>query len=202
MIKRQGVGCQIEEEKNIFFDISCICSVYIYLRSKTDTTITLGLYDREHGGIAEEKTVDLLKDELNATVLKFEAKNGSQYSIYIKGEDLNIELDKKTRFEVVSIKTWKNPKDIEGDKVTPWKQGQKIMIYQEIEKYRFVHITAKKGVLYINKMISPLYMDQVDTWNINVEDKLTLAFTGTNHKTLFIKETHGFEVVNMVGIEC
>ena len=71
-------------------------------------------------------------------------------------------VDKKSRFEVVPIETWENPEDLEGDKPHPWKQGQEVVIEQDIEKFRFIHITAKKGVLYINKMISPLYMNRID----------------------------------------
>ena len=136
----------------------------MYLTSKTDTTIWFGLYDSENLKTAGEKTVDLLKDELNVTLLEFKVNPPAQYSLYIKGEDFNVVLDKKTRFEVVPIETWGNPEDIDGNKVLPRKQGQEIVIDQDIEKFRFLHITAKKGVLYINKMILPLYIDEVDVY--------------------------------------
>ena len=202
LIKGKDVGCQIQLEKNFLIIIPCTCIVNIYLRSKTDTTIKFGIYDRNYFKKLEEHTLEILKDNLNVFEFKFEVRKMTEFSFYIKGDDFDIVLDKKTSFEVVPIETWENPEDLVGDKSHPWKQGQEIVINQDIEKFRFIHITAKKGVLYINKMISPLYMNSIDAWNINIEDKVVLAFTGTNHKTLNIKETHGFEIVNMVGIIC
>ena len=79
---------------------------------------------------------------MTPVLLEFKVNPPADYHFLIKVKDLDIELDKKSRFEFVFDNTWLIPDDIVGDKTFPWKEGYDILLSKNIEKYRFLHITT------------------------------------------------------------
>ena len=202
MIKESGFECQIVNEKDIMFQRSGFCSAYIYVRSRTDVSFNLVLYNREEAKEEKIVSVSIPKHELTPVLLEFKVNPPAEYHFMIKGKDLDIELDKKSRFEFVFDNTWLLPDDIDGDIPQPWKEGVVVLLSKNIEKYRFLHITAKKGLAYVNKIISPSSMEEGEAWNVSLENKCNLEFSGKEHKKLTIKKGDGFGVTSMIGIVC
>ena len=70
-----------------------------------------------------------------------------------------------------------------------------------------IYITGKNGANFISTTISPNGMKGKDVlddkiWKISLEDKIKLEFSASNHKTLEIKETNGYQILSMYGVRC
>ena len=119
----------------------------------------------------------------------------------VDGKDLDLVIDSSTRFEVVLTEKWEDPETIYGNEKYPWIHGDVILLDQDVEKYRFIHITTILKGNYFSYMISPTFM-KGSNWIVDIYGLITLQFTGTDHKTLKIKSNRGSSVVNMTGIIC
>ena len=173
---------------------------YIYCKSKKESKVWIVIMNRTKGRVEKRLEVDLPKDELIAVLIDC-SLNGAEISLRVDGQDLDLVIDSSTRFEVVLTEKWEVPETIDGNKIYPWIHNDVILLDQNVEEYRFIHITALFKDSYISYMISPTSMVG-SIWFLDIYDLITLHFTGEGHKTLKITSTKGFSVVNMSGIIC
>ena len=144
--------------------------------------------------------VDLPKDELVAVLVDC-SLNAVELSLRVDGKDLDLVIDSSTRFEVVLDEKWEVPEMLDGNKPYPWSHDDVIQLDQNVEEYRFIHITAVNKNNYISDMISPMCMT-TPSWDLDIYGLIGLKFTGSGHKTLKIHSTQGFSIVNMTCIAC
>ena len=156
--------------------------------------------DRTIGKYEKRVDVNLPKDVLIAILIECPVE-ATRLSIQVEGKDLDLEIVNSSRFEVVLDEKWEVPQRIDGDKPYPWIHDQEIRLVQDIEKYRFIYITAVNGNNYINELISPVCMTGT-SWKIEIYGVIALEFIGSNHQTLKIESKQGFSIVNMYGIAC
>ena len=199
--KTVGLICQLIDKKTFYIAQKAVCSVYIHCRSRKDSKVTVAVVDRRMGGYIERVEKHLPKDELVTILIECSVAKVAKLSMQMEGDDLDVEVDKSTRFEVVLKEKWEVPERIEGSKPYPWGHGQEIQIYQDIEKYRFIHITLAKGNIYISETISPSAMEG-PSWKVPIHNLLALEFSGKGHKTLKIGGIGGYSIANMEGIIC
>ena len=199
--KSLGLTCQLLAKKAFFVTQKALCSAYIHCSSRKDTKMTIAVVNRTRGKYEQRVEVNLPKDELVTTLIECPVELVAKLAFQIEGDDLEVKVDKSSRFEVVLKEKWEIPESIEADKPYPWSSGQEIQLYQDIEKNCFSIITLANGSSYISETISPSIMTG-PSWEIPIYGLAPLEFKGKGHKTLKVGGTEGYSIVNMEGIIC
>ena len=163
--------------------------------------MTIAVVNRTRGKYEQRVEVNLPKDELVTTLIECPVELVAKLAFQIEGDDLEVKVDKSSRFEVVLKEKWETPESLEADKPYPWTSGQEIQLYQDIEKYRFIIITLANGSSYISETISPSIMTG-PSWEIPIYGLVPIEFKGKGHKTLKVGGKQGYSIVNMEGIIC
>ena len=200
--KSLGFVCQLlADKKNFYLDNRKLISTgYLYLKSRKESRVSIVIMDRSRGRVAKRVAVDLPERETIVVPIDCSLQ-GVEMSLRVDGKDLDLLVEKPTRFEVVLTEKWEVPEKIVGDKIYPWIHNDVIHLDEDVEEYRFVHVTALLKSNYVSYMISPTSMSG-SIWHLDISGLISLQFTGVGHKTVKIVSPQGYSVVNMTGIVC
>ena len=200
--KTLGLVCQLlADKKNFYLDNrKMICTGYLYLKSWKESTVSIVVMNRSKGRVAKRLEVHLPEKEMTVVLIDCSLR-GVEMSLRVDGKDLDLRVESSTRFEVVLTEKWEVPETIDGDKIYPWTHNDVIHLDEDVENYRFVHVTALLKSNYVSYMMSPTSMTG-SLWLLDISGLISLQFTGVGHKTLKIVSPQGYSVVNMTGIIC
>ena len=181
------------------------CSAYLHCIAPrtTQENVTFELYSRSTGTPVSSKVVTLPKGELISILMHHGIAKRETLTVRIVGSDLDLTVQKGSRVEVTETHRWEVPEMIVGNVVYPW-TSQTIYLANDIEKYNFLHISARKDDVFIEETISPIGMKapHYTSWTISVEGKITLQFSGPTHKTLHITADKDYKIPSIYGVRC
>ena len=182
------------------------CTAYLHCRAPhvTQENVRFELYSRSVATPVNSQVVTLPKGELISILLNHGIAKRETLTVRIIGINLDLIVTKGSRVEVTETPRWEAPEMIVSNKVYPW-TSQTVTIANDIEQYNFLHITAQNGEVFVAKTISPIGMTgdyEIPVWQISVEDKIQLEFSGVKHKTLKIVANDGYKILSMYGVRC
>ena len=181
------------------------CSAYLHCRAPrtTQEDVTFELYSRSIGTPVVSKVVTLPKGELISILMHHSIAKRETLTVRIVGTNLDLVVEKGSRVEVTETHRWEAPELIVGNVVYPW-TSRTVFLANDIDKYHFLHVTARKGEIFLQKTFSPIGMvaPHYTSWTISVEGKITLRFTGSTHKQLDITAEKDYEILSIYGVRC
>ena len=147
--------------------------------------------------------VTLPKGELISILMHHSVAKRETLTVRIRGDNLDLVVEKGSRVEVTETHRWEAPELIVGNVTYPW-TSRTVFLANDIDKYHFLHVTARKGEIFLQKTFSPTGMvaPHYTSWTISVEGKITLRFTGSTHKQLDITAEKDYEILSIYGVRC
>ena len=182
------------------------CSAYLHCRAPrtTQKDVTFELYSRSIGTPVVSKVVTLPKGELISILMHHSIAKRETLTVRIVGTNLDLVVEEGSRVEVTETHRWEAPEMVVGSAVYPWTSGT-IYLANDIERYHFLHLTARNGDVFVEKTFSPIGMrgpHDINVWKLSVEQKISLEFSGEKHKTLQITADKGYEILSIYGVRC